>query len=966
MSWIHKLVPVPFVAVAVIAAPLCAQHAQVSAVAVNPTDSSEVWTVNRDNDSVAVIDAAAGVLVAEIPVGVNPRAIAITPDGARAFVTNQRGNVPVERNFVSPFNGTEIRGIVSVIDVNGRAVVAQLNADKVGVEPYGVAVAPNGKWFAVSAMRTGAIRFFDVQTLAQIVSFDYLADMNFIPAGFTVKDVDSNRDGIADVGEPRGFVIRADSQRIYVTHNKSPFISVLNVTLDGAGMPTGVTLAAKIDTNEYPFDPFFNAAPVQTLASQGTPRFLEDIALSPDGTRALVPHVLHNINHDVNHNFGPSMAGDFANRVYPALTMIDAAANSYKQPGDQSNRLHHELSDTLTPSEYVSFGTAARTSVGIAVLGGLGSPAAGGQLNFFVEGLRPGESAQIWSGRERNVPMGSVGNMYVNPRYVFPVVNGHCTIPIPSTVAANTVISAQAVVFSGGHITALSNGIRAVVRPQGFGLNKMGYRAGHPSRVLFNAAGNRAVLLNRGSEDVFLYSVAGKNMELMSVFPPRHDFVERAALDTATPMGDLPLGMALVDDPTTSNDDALLYVVNELTRTLSSLRIDFANGTILQNRPQIPTHNGSDRFSTSVRIGNELFEDASRAQTSGNFNNSCGSCHFEGGEDSNVWQRGDGPRTTMPMYGGSLATGLILWRGVRLNLGETGPMFGGENGGTGVLTDAEQQGLVDFHAKVAVPLNPHLDPVTGQYSAIAALGKDLFFGLNDTGLNPTQRHAGCATCHPDQDATLSQPRGYTADFLDPILTGGENLGLVDPTCFSLQGNIVDLNVRNVNSGCDIDFDNDGSPDLDRNFDGYNDIETYSVMNTDKKSDFTRDDPNSYMCPIDPLNPNGPLKVFQRDMRKFSIPTKLGVYSTGPYFHDHSATSLRMVVDPEAQSLSPVYGSPAWGPAAPYPGLMKFFNEFHDVRGHEQFVPGASKVQINLQSTNVAQDIEAILSYIQSL
>jgi hypothetical protein len=31
----------------------------------------------------------------------------------------------------------------------------------------------------------------------------------------------------------------------------------------------------------------------------------------------------------------------------------------------------------------------------------------------------------------------------------------------------------------------------------------------------------------------------------MTVFPPRHGFVERTALSTSTPLGDLPLGMAL-------------------------------------------------------------------------------------------------------------------------------------------------------------------------------------------------------------------------------------------------------------------------------------------------------------------------------------------------------------------------------------------------------------------------------------
>jgi hypothetical protein len=430
--------------------------------------------------------------------------------------------------------------------------------------------------------------------------------------------------------------------------------------------------------------------------------------------------------------------------------------------------------------------------------------------------------------------------------------------------------------------------------------------------------------------------------------------------------------MAIAPDPATSNDDALVYVVNELTRTLSVLRVDWAAQTIVQERAQIPTLLGPDLYTLSQRIGEELFEDASRAQTTGapgtvgEFNNSCASCHFEGGDDGNVWQRPAGPRSTMPVYGGSLATGLILWKGVRLHMGETGPMFGGENGGHGILSDVEQQGLIDAHNVTPVPLNPYLDPITGQLSPTAAFGRDLFFGTNATGLNPALRRAGCAECHPALDPIGGGVRGFTADFLDPQLTSGENLQALDPTCFSLQSNMVTQNVRNVNSGVNIDFNNDGIPEVDRNFDGYADVESYVPMNPDKHDPFARDDVNSYLCPENPQDPQSPLKVFHRDMRMFSIPTKLGVFSTGPYFHDHAAYSLRMIVDPEAQALDSVYGTPAW-PSGAYPSLNKFFNEFHDVRGHEQFAPGASKVQLNLVSgANVDTDIEALLAFLQSI
>jgi hypothetical protein len=435
--------------------------------------------------------------------------------------------------------------------------------------------------------------------------------------------------------------------------------------------------------------------------------------------------------------------------------------------------------------------------------------------------------------------------------------------------------------------------------------------------------------------------------------------------------------MILVPDASTANDDALLYVINETTRTLSTLRVDFASGVIEQALPQIGTLTGPDDFTRSERLGEELFEDASRAQTTGNFNNSCASCHFEGGADANVWQRANGPRSTMPLYGGTLGTGFLLWKGVRLNMGETGPMFVGENGGTGVLSDREQQALVDYHEKLAIPLNPNLDPLTGQYTATAAFGRDLYFGTNDTGLNSALRSAGCATCHPDvETGGFAGPRFYTADFVNPALSGGERLAQLDPLCFTLRENSLqgNDNIVNVNTACDVDIDLDGHPDPDRNLDGYVDLETYPIMNPDRPDDFRRDDTNSYQCRCDPQSdPNCPQndqrRLFTRAATHFSVPTKLGAFATAPYFHDHAAYSLRTLVHPDDQALSAIYGSAARPNDPPYPGLNKLFNGEHDIIGHEQFAPGASKVQQTLQSGSASQaavDMLAILEYIQSL
>jgi len=958
---------------ALLITPSFAQHAQVSAVAVDPANPDQLWVCNKFNRSVSLIDVSTDQVLAEVRIGHWPRSCALSADGSKLFVACQRGNVDEQENSVVGMPATPVFGAVTVIDTQARLLSDVLY--DVGVEPYGLAVAPNGKWFAVSGFRSATVKFFDADTHALLVEHQYLRSLNFIPPPYTVKDVDENRDGLADLGDPRGFTIRSDSEALYVTHHKSPYISVLDLTLSSTGLPTSVSLSSKIHIDEYPFHPIMNPVPVQELKSQGTPRFMEDVALSPDGSLAAIPHLLHNVNHDVNHDFGPGFAGDFANRVYPALTLLDAANESYGQSGDASKRLHHELSDDPEPAEYGCVGEPLAFTNGDSVLlGATGAPTLGGSADFHITGQSATDLTQLFIGTQELQVQSANGVKRVSPRFIFDISSGARSINIPNSPSLDgLVLICQARVTRITGEVRYTNALRMRLRPSGVSADELGHRAGQPSRALFNAAGDRLLLLNRGSEDLFLYEVQGGQLSLKTVYPPRIGFQPRSPMDTTTSMGDLPIGIALHEEPGT--DRARIYIMNEVTRTVSHLEVDFTNNAIAQASPQINTLIRPDDMTFSARRGLEIFEDASREETTGNFNNSCASCHFEGGEDGNVWQRPAGPRSTMPVYGGAAGTGLLLWKGVRLHMGEAGPMFGGENGGTGDFDDAEQQALIDYHQEIPFPLNPNLDPATGDLKPLAQLGRDLFFGLDDTGLNPTLRHAGCAECHPNIETnpgSLPGPRLYTADFLNPLITEQPHFELWDPECFSLRENIVQPNIRNVNTGANIDLDNDGTPDLDRNLDGYSDIETYAVMNPDSEDDFKRDDPNSWSCPCDPsfdpnCDPANPFRLFTRESTHFSIPTKLGVFATAPYFHEHAPLSLRALLDPEVQTSSdPVYGDAAYSDGVARAGLEKNFNEFHDVRGHEQFVPNISKVQQDLMSTNADADLEALIAFIESL
>ena len=534
-----------------------------------------------------------------------------------------------------------------------------------------------------------------------------------------------------------------------------------------------------------------------------------------------MPHVLHNINHDVNHDFAGAIDGAFANRVYPALTVIDTALNSYEPGVSSSRRLHDEIADTNEPAEFGSYGHAkTMTASGNPILLGLAeNPLLGGNLHLIVDGWRPGDAVEIHVGAEEDVPSPPEGTSYTTSMRVFPAAGGQLIIPLPTQSSFEGMgLSAQArVVDFGSGEAALSNGIRFRLSATGPGANKMGHRAGQPSRALYSPDGAHALMLNRGSEDIFLYEIAGNAMELRSVFPPRIGFVERAAFDTATPMGDLPLGMALVPDASTDNDDALLYVINESTRTLSALRVDWVTGTIHPIRDQIASSLAPDGFTASQRIGQELFEDSSRAQTTGNFNNSCASCHFEGGADGNVWQRPAGPRSTMPVYGGTLGTGLILWKGVRLNMGETGPMFGGENGGHGILTDAAAaRASNDYHEIIPVPAQPeslNLTTAATLPTAEAQFGSDLFFGTNGSGLNPGMRvrqlRRRATTTTEDNPVQLPRARAstrWTSSHPDAERRRDTLATALDPSCVShsRENLVTAINIRNVNTGVNVD------------------------------------------------------------------------------------------------------------------------------------------------------------------
>ena len=149
-------------------------------------DNRFVWSVNPDNNSVSVFQVAndANRKVAEIGVGKEPWCVAITQgrdrnhykdrghDDAKVYVTNM------------------VSGTVSVIDAARRKVVDEI---KVGTEPNGCALTPDGRKLFVANQSSRTISVIDTRR-------DRVIE--------TIRGVGT---------KPHGIAITADGKKVYVT-----------------------------------------------------------------------------------------------------------------------------------------------------------------------------------------------------------------------------------------------------------------------------------------------------------------------------------------------------------------------------------------------------------------------------------------------------------------------------------------------------------------------------------------------------------------------------------------------------------------------------------------------------------------------------------------------------------------------------------------------------------------------------
>jgi YVTN family beta-propeller protein len=247
-----------------------------SAVAVSP-DGKLVASVNPDSDSITLVDTITLRVLAEIPVGGDPRTLSITPNSQIAIVTNH-GEATLSVVDLRKFNETSrysvgampygvvtdgvhifvtefALGSVSVIDL---ATGELLTTIAVSPFPTGLALSGNGQSLYVTHLFSGKITFIDTQTSTVKATASTGADTNlsqFItiaPDGTKayLPQTRSNATNIALLFDTTVFPIVNVIDLITLRKGDArPLLIRKRITLDTADEPVNMPFAIALSPN---------------------------------------------------------------------------------------------------------------------------------------------------------------------------------------------------------------------------------------------------------------------------------------------------------------------------------------------------------------------------------------------------------------------------------------------------------------------------------------------------------------------------------------------------------------------------------------------------------------------------------------------------------------------------------------------------------------------------------------------
>ena len=214
-------------------------------IALSPDEKLAYVCLSRNN-ALAVLDLASGELTRQIPVGVAPYDVALSPDGMTAWVSNWGGRMPREGEKTELSSGTPIvvdknsvaaSGTVSLVDLNVGKETAQIET---GLHPCDLELDAKRNVLYVANANSDSVSVIDTLTRKVTRTIDVKPDAS-LPFGSapnalalgrygtTVYIANGGNNAVAVVGsKTRGFIptgwypgaLAADGSYLYIANVK--------------------------------------------------------------------------------------------------------------------------------------------------------------------------------------------------------------------------------------------------------------------------------------------------------------------------------------------------------------------------------------------------------------------------------------------------------------------------------------------------------------------------------------------------------------------------------------------------------------------------------------------------------------------------------------------------------------------------------------------------------------------------
>src|SRR5581483_10585025 len=186
-------------------------------IALSP-DERTAYVCLSCNNSLAAVDLASGKITANIPVGAAPYAVAVSPDGATAYVSDWGGRRARAGDKTSTSAGTAIvvddRGIastgcLSIVDLATHREIAQVPT---GLHPSDVQLSRDGRTVYVANANSDTVSAIDTAGRTVTGTLAVRPDAN-LPFG----------------SSPNALALSEDGQTLYVANGGNNAVAVVNL-----------------------------------------------------------------------------------------------------------------------------------------------------------------------------------------------------------------------------------------------------------------------------------------------------------------------------------------------------------------------------------------------------------------------------------------------------------------------------------------------------------------------------------------------------------------------------------------------------------------------------------------------------------------------------------------------------------------------------------------------------------------